>query len=155
MMLKRFAVPVIAGAMVLAACDTGEQQSWVDSPVEDSLDGATAPTPGVLASINRSGVRGTARITREADDVIVVVEAEGLEAGSRYDAQLHEGLCADGGPAVLALGRMTGGDDGTASLRFRAASDRLADEENVFVQVNAAGDSAVACANVESAEQGS
>lgn len=155
MMLKRFAVPVMAGTIVLAACDTGEEQSSVDTPVEDSLAAATAPTPGVLASINRSGVRGTARLTREDDDVIVVVEAEGLEPGSRYDAQLHEGVCADGGPAVLPLGRITGGDDGNGSLRFRAASDRLSGEETVFVQIDAAGDSAVACANVESDERGS
>lgn len=162
MLLKRFTVPLLAGMIALAGCDAPDGNNGSAEPSSDSagvaagspagvagVDSLTAPTPEVLASINRSEVRGTARLTRSGDDLLAVVKAEGLEPGARYTTRIHEGSCADGGTVLLPLGRMTGGADGTGSLRFRAAAERLPDAERLFVQIHGEDDRAVACANIE------
>lgn len=155
-MLKRSMASVVAGALVLTACGAGEEREerTADAPVQNSVE-ATSPTPGVLASINRSGVRGSARITRQGEDLLVVVDADSLEPGTRYSAAIHEGGCAEGGPLILPLGDITGGGDGGGSLRFRTAAEEVVPEGqgDLFVQIHAPDDRAVACANVEPEER--
>lgn len=166
MTTKRLIVPFIAGVLVLAACET-EETERAGGAVEDTMAADTAadtaaasagadagdelgPTPGELSPINRSGVRGTARVERDGDELRVVVEAEGLEAGGEYAAQVHEGRCTDAGPVVLDAGVLAGGDGGSGSLEFRGGSAELLDEGDVSVQVTGPAGEAVACADAES-----
>ncbi len=155
----RCTVPLLAGALALAGCDApagngGSAAPPVDSAAVARQESETGATPGVLVPVNRSDVRGAVRLSRNGDDLLAVVDAEGLEPGVRYSVRIHEGDCADGGPVLLPLGRMTAGEDGTGSLRFRAEADRLPNAERVFVQIHT-GDRAVACANVERGGVGS
>lgn len=164
MTLHRFVGPLLAAVLVLGGCEAREEAP----PVEEvDLEGETspgeaeveeeeiAPTPGVLTPVDRSGVRGTAGITREDDDLLVVVEASGLEPGTRYTTHVQEGRCADGGPVSLPLGRVVADDEGRGSVRMRLERERLPEDEGLFVQVHALDDRAVACANLETGVDGS
>lgn len=162
MMTKRWIAPLIAGALVLAGCES-EQTETAGGAVDDTTavdttsgsagaDGGDAigANPGELSPINRSGVRGTARVERDGDELRVTVEAEGLEAGGEYAAHVHEGRCTDAGSVVLDAGVLTGGDSGRGSLQFRGGSAEMLDEGDVSVQVTGPGGEAVACADASS-----
>lgn len=152
-MMKRIAAPLIVGALVLGGCETSETET-PDTTIEDTVGTDTAAdlgeletNTGELSSINRSGVRGTARVERDGDDVRVIVEAEGLEAGAEYSAQVHEGRCTDDGAVVLDAGVLTSGDDGSGSLQFSGGSAGILDEGDVSVLILGPDDEAVACAD--------
>lgn len=160
MMTKRLIAPLIAGALVLAGCET-EQTETAAGAVDDTTAADTTAAgavgsddlganPGELSPINRSGVRGTARVERDGDDLYVVVEAEGLDAGGEYAAYVHEGRCTDAGPVVADAGVLTGGDTGNGSLEFRGGSAAALDEGDVSVQITGPDGEAVACADAAS-----
>lgn len=159
-MTKRLIAPLIAGALVLAGCES-EQTETAGGAVDDTTaidtgsagaDGGDAigANPGELSPINRSGVRGTARVERDGDELRVTVEAEGLEAGGEYAAHVHEGRCTDAGSVVLDAGVLTGGDSGTGSLQFRGGSADMLDAGDISVQVMGPAGEAVACADAAS-----
>lgn len=155
MTLKRFAAPLIVGALVVAGCETSETET-PDATVEGSARTDTAADPieletipGALSSINRSGVRGSARVERDGDDVRVVVEAEGLEPGMDYSAQVHEGRCTDDGSVVLDAGALASGEGGEGSLQFSGGSASILDQGDVSVQIHGPDGEAVACADAE------
>lgn len=148
MKTNRAVLPLLAAALLLGACDAGDQQPATEEAV-DTLTRELAPEPGDLMPINRSEVRGRATIDRDGDDLRVVVQGEGLEPGAAYTAHVHEGECAAGGPIRLPLGRMTATPEGTGSLRMRVSADRLPTEGNLFVQIHAPDDSPVACADID------
>jgi hypothetical protein len=105
--------------------------------------------PGTLVPINQSDVRGSASFVRDQGSLRLVVQGEGLEPGTRYSLNVHEGRCATGGPVRLPMGRMTASPDGTGSVRMQVGEDRLSGEADHFVQIYAPDDSPVACANIE------
>lgn len=159
MTLTRFAVPLLAATLALTACEAGEAPATDDAEREeagavDSVE-ALAPTPGALTPINRSGIRGRAEVTPEGDGFLLLVEAEGLEPGTRYTAHLHDGRCADGGAIRLPLGRVMATDQGTGSIRMQVDADRIPVEEELFVQIHGPDDRPVACANLDAGNGGS
>jgi hypothetical protein len=142
-----------AALLATAACDTGDTPA-PDEPLDSAVGEAPdvepfAPEPGDLIPINQSGVRGRATLSAEGDGGRAEVEGEGLEPGESYTAHVHEGRCADGGPVRLPLGRMTASTEGTGSLRTRVDADRLPAGATLFIQVHAADDTPVACADIE------
>lgn len=164
MMTKRVIAPLIAGALVLAGCET-EQTETAGGAVSDTTADTTADTaaaadgvdrddvganPGELSPINRSGVRGTATVERDGNDVRVVVEAEGLDAGDEYAVYVHEGSCTDAGSVVADAGTLTGGDSGNGSLEFRGGSAAALDEGAISIQITGPDGEAVACADAAS-----
>lgn len=144
MTLKWFTTPLIAAALILGGC---EMEAPDEASPADTVE-AAAPALGELMPINRSGVWGRAEAVRDGDELVVEAAAEGLEPDGEYAAFLHEGRCADGGPVRLSLGRITAADDGTGSLRFRAEPERAPAGPALFVQLHAADDQPVACADV-------
>lgn len=161
MMTKRLIAPLIVGALVLAGCETEQTEAvggsmddttTVDTAAgSDALDGEDlGANPGELSPINRSDVRGTANVERAGDELNVVVEAEGLEAGGEYSVSVHEGRCTDAGAVVVDAGALTGGDGGTGSLEFSGGSAGVLDEGDVSVQITGPSGEAVACADAAS-----
>lgn len=162
MVTKRLIAPLMAGALVLAGCET-QQTETAGGAVDDTTavdtaagsDGngeadAIGANPGELSPINRSGVRGTARVERDGDELRVVVEAEGLEADGEYAVHVHEGRCTDAGAVVLDAGVLTARDGGSGSLQFRGGSAEVLDEGDVSIQLTGPAGEAVACADAES-----
>lgn len=167
MAIHRFIGPLAAAVLVLGGCEGREHAPPIEETerleAEGEAGGAQAPeslesadeadlaaTPGVLASIDRSGVHGRAEIIRDGGDrVVVEVEAEGLEQGTRYAAAVHEGRCALGGPVRRALGEILADAEGRGSIRTEVARDRLPESDALFVQLHDREDEAVACANLQ------
>lgn len=151
MMWKPLMTPLFAAVLVLGACDAAEAPAPADEAQELPQDSpvAEAAEPGVLTPINRSGVRGRASLDEDGDEIEVVVEAEGLEPGSRYTAQVHEGRCADEGPVRLTLDEIVASDDGTGSASGDTPASQIAEDAGLLVQIHDGDGEAVACADLE------
>ncbi len=147
---NRYAVPLLAAVLLLlGGCDAGDApRGEEEARTVPEADDLAAP-PGALAPINQSDVRGSATLVRDQGSLRLVVEAEGLESGSRYSANVHEGRCAEGGPVRLPMGHMTASPDGTGSVRMQVDDDRFPAEREFFIQIYAPDDRPVACANIE------
>lgn len=157
-MLIRLTVPLLAAGLALAACEPAEDTPSQDAPLDQTVPGdsvpadslvAMAPDPGELTPINRSGVRGRAQLDRDGDDIVVTVEADSLQAGTRYTAAVYEGRCSDGGPVALPVGEMTASGQGSGSIRMEFGAGRVPAEGELFLQLNDADDRPVACANLD------
>lgn len=157
-MLIRLTVPLLAAGLALAACEPAEETPARDAPLDQSVpdDSAPAdsllaggPAPGELTPINRSGVRGRAQLERDGDDIRVTVEADSLQARTRYTAAVYEGRCSDGGPIALPVGQLTADGQGSGSIRMEFGAGRVPAEGELFLQLNDADDRPVACANLD------
>lgn len=153
MSLKRFTAPLTAAVLVLGACaeEEGpavEASSRAAESAADTTAGAPAAGPGELMPINRSEVRGRAEAVRDGNDLVVEVEAQGLEPGATYASFLHQGRCAEGGPVQVPVGRILADENGTGSVGLRVEANRAPAGGELFVQVHAPDDQPVACADI-------
>ena len=120
---------------------------------DDRSSGAPAESPpdrdaGVPGAAGEpgAGIALEAQVEHRADDASIRVTLQGLEPGTRYPVQVHEGGCAGAGRVSLPLGRVTGRPDGTGSVRMTVGGDRLPDRPfSVRVQDP---DGATACAEL-------
>lgn len=158
MTLKRLTIPLIAAALILGACEAEEEPAVEAAAAgeESSRDdpAARGSTRGELMPINRSEVRGRAEVVRDGDQLVVEVEAQGLEPIARYAAFLHEGRCAEGGPVRLPLGWILAGEDGAGSARQTVEAEQALAGPDLFIQLHAPDDQPVACADVGPGEPG-
>lgn len=134
---------VIAVALPLSAgCDAG---------ADDTAPGDRAGDPDAaieLAPVDRSGVTGTVRADHGDEETRVALTLDGLTAGGAYEAHIHSGRCAAGGPVAAPIGSVTAEQDGTARLTREVSSSRLDPDQPAFVQVHDAAGEAVACADL-------
>lgn len=156
MTLNRFTAPLLTAVLVLAACEAEEERGMGETLADDTTAAEPpAPSPGDLAPINRSGVRGSAEAVADGDELVVTISAEGLEPGAAYAGFLHEGRCADGGPPRAPLDSIVADADGEGSVRTHVEPGLVPSGAELFVQIHAPDDRPVACANVGSGGTGS
>ena len=78
-----------------------------------------------LSPLNNSGISGTAEIAHSEEDVTVVLQMSGLEAGDRYPAHIHSGSCEEQGPVAASLSAVEATEDGTGSSTTTVALSEL------------------------------
>jgi hypothetical protein len=122
--LARIAVPVAATLALaggLVACGDDDD----DSVVDDATEAVTPEDEGTgtggdgartieLAALNGSGVSGTATLSQTGDQLMVVIEAAGLEADQPHAQHIHQP--EDGSPATCPGPDADGDGDGVVSL---------------------------------------
>lgn len=150
--LHRMALPM-ALAVLAAACDAPERARTEAEAEGTAALAETGEAEEELIPINQSGVRGSARVTRDDDEAVVAVRVGGLRPGERYAANVHQGRCAAGGALILPLGRLTAGQDSVASSRMRVSGASLPEGTDLFVQVYGPDDRPVACADVAGGDE--
>jgi hypothetical protein len=154
MMNRLLCGAALALLVAVTACDAGADRAAAgetDGRVENGRVGdgdQMRSAPAQLMPIDHSGVTGTAVADRDGDRLVVTLSLEGLQAGARYLAHVHEGRCADDGPARVPLGRITGDDDGMSTVELRAEAGDMSAGAAWSVQVEAETGEAVACANL-------
>jgi hypothetical protein len=149
MMNRLLCGAALALLVAVTACDAGADRAAAgetDGRVEDGDPMRSAPAQ--LMPIDHSGVTGTAVADRDGDQLVVTLSLEGLQAGARYLAQVHEGRCADDGPARVPLGRISADDLGMTTMELRADVGDMPAGVAWSVQVEAETGEAVACANL-------
>ncbi len=78
-----------------------------------------------LSPLNNSGISGTAEIAHSEEDVTVVLQMSGLEAGDRYPAHIHSGSCEEQGPVAASLSAVEATAEGTGSSTTTVALSEL------------------------------
>jgi hypothetical protein len=102
-----------------------------------------------LEPMNESGVSGEAMAMHSDDAVVVILELEGLPGEGQFNAHVHGGSCADGGPVLVALNPVTGLADGTGTSTTTLEADELDPAVSHFVMVHGEGGTPVACGDME------
>lgn len=132
-------------APMLGACEPGDTPEQ-DHVEETRTEGRSAPAP--LMPIDHSGVTGTAMADKSDGQVTITLSLEGLLPGTLYLASAHSNRCAANEPPRVPLGRITGDDDGTASVELRADAQELPERYPWSVQVQSEAGETVACADI-------
>jgi hypothetical protein len=107
------------------------------------------PVTIALGEMNESGVSGEAMAMHSDDAVVVILELEGLPGEGQYNAHIHGGSCADGGPVLVALNPVAGLADGTGTSTTTLEADELSADASHFVMVHGEGGTPVACGDME------
>jgi hypothetical protein len=74
-----------------------------------------APVNVTLAAKNRSGITGTATLTKMGDSTQVMETLNGGRNGTKYPSHIHAGTCASPGAVVAPLGSVSVGADKSGS----------------------------------------
>jgi hypothetical protein len=178
MRMRTIATLLLLPLLVSLACARGEQAQQEETGMEESGDemaaGSEMTMGGTvtldLATLNNSGITGTAEITHGEDAVTVVLNMSGLTAGESYAAHVHQGTCEQQGSVVAPLNPVVGGTDGSGTSTTEIANSDLEGmmgeespmgeegemgmegehpEGDFFVQVHSPDGTRAACANLE------
>lgn len=151
---RQAAVACLVAILGLAACEAEQDVEPAESQPQSQPErfeadpSATEEGRTELAPIDHSGVTGTVEADRDDDEVSVTVTLEGLQPGVAYEAHLHDGRCAAGGPVRIPMGELERGSEGEGVFRLTVRAVNLPEEDPVFVQVHGADGAAVACADL-------
>jgi hypothetical protein len=148
--VRVLATTLAGAALFLAACGDATPDRR-GTPADTPGDGASAETrPGAAAIPSTAGSGITADVDLEdlGDRVSVRVTLHGLVPDERYPVNVHADGCDARGAVRLPMGRVTGGEDGTGSVRMTVARDRLPDGPFAIRAQDPDG-TPVACAQVD------
>jgi hypothetical protein len=156
MMTRRLFLPALIAGMALSGCGDAPPPPPADEPPPaeapapeaapmDEMFHATIP----LHEVNGSQVSGEAMAMHADDAVIVVIDLEGLPDEGEYDAHVHTGTCAEGGPVATPLNPILGLADGTGNSTTTLDADELPVGEPHFIQILGDGGSPLACGDIE------
>jgi hypothetical protein len=163
----RPALCALALTFLVAGC--GGDAPSDDADLEGDLPGAmddpsveAAPSPMdtmvhvtvTLAAMNESGVSGEAMAMHSDDAVVVILELEGLPGEGQYNAHIHDGNCAAGGPVRVALNPVAGLADGTGTSTTTLEASELSETDPHFIMVHGEGGTPLACGDVEGHGEG-
>lgn len=154
---------VLAAALLLAACDgatddapspdgeeglAGEETTETGAPIEPREPDVSAEIDAVdVQPVDRAEADGVLVMRTEADTVRLRLSMTGLEEGTRYLPNVHEGRCGgEMGPAVGSLAPFTGGGDDMVTTTGAIPASKLAADRSYFVEVHGLG--TAACANL-------
>jgi Cu/Zn superoxide dismutase len=98
-LLRRGAVPalVLASGLLLSACSPSGSDAA--SASSDSSSGDAGAVVVQLSSLRDSGQTGTATLTPQGDNTLVVLELKGQPEGTFEPAHVHENYCANIDPS--------------------------------------------------------
>ncbi len=145
----------LVALLPLAAC-AGD----TEAPIED-MDTAPQAAPEAapagemlhhtieLGEMNDSGVSGEAMAMHSDDAVVIMIELDGLPGEGEYDAHIHTGSCADGGPVSVPLDPVIGLPDGTGASTTTLEIDEIDQDEPHFIMVHGQGGNPIACGDME------
>lgn len=148
----------LATALVLATCGGGTDEAASPEGETTAAEDTTAPVdtagPGAPAAraaadtvavepVDLPDASGTLVVRAEADTVRLTLAMSGLEAGTRYLPNVHEGRCGGRmGPAVGSLQPVTGAGADTVTTTGTIPASDLASDRSYFVEVHGAGTAA-------------
>jgi hypothetical protein len=147
----------LAPLLLLAGCggDAPPAEEPVDLEAPPAVEAAPSPMDTMihvtiaLGPMNESGVTGEAMAMHSDDAVVVILELEGLPGEGQFNAHIHSGSCADGGPVLVALNPVAGLADGTGTSTTTLEADDLDASESHFIMVHGEGGTPIACGNME------
>jgi hypothetical protein len=122
-------------------------EPWDEEPLA-AEDLIMDPETIRLDEVNQSGITGEATATHTRDEVAVVLALTGLTPGQSYDAHVHRGRCAEGGPVAVPLEAVMAEQDGAGTSTTVVQAAELPPEVPVFIQVHGTGGAPVACGDV-------
>jgi Cu/Zn superoxide dismutase len=136
--------------VLAVGCDTAEAPDYeVDAP-PPALPGTEITEATVaLAPVRESGVSGEATALHSEDEVVIVLEVQGLPRAGQYAAHIHAGTCADGGPVAVPLNAVVAGEDGDGTSSTTLDPDDMDHDRAHFFQVHSADGPPVACGDME------
>jgi Cu/Zn superoxide dismutase len=137
--------------LVLATgCGAPETPDYeVDAP-PPALPGTEITEATVaLAPVRGSGVSGEASALHSEDEVVVVLQVQGLPRAGQYAAHIHAGTCADGGPVAVPLNAVVAGEDGEGTSSTTLDPGDMDHDQSHFFQVHSADGPPVACGDME------
>jgi hypothetical protein len=138
----------LLGAFVLAAaCEAPEADEELPPPAQPTV--GVAEDTVALEPVDDSGVSGHATTTHTEDEVVVVLELEGLPAAGEYAAHIHSGSCAEGGPVAVPLNDVIADEDGMGTSTTVLDADAMDHDEPRFFQVHSADGPPIACGDME------
>ena len=142
----------LLGAFALAAaCEAPEYEEELPPPAQPTMGVAEATV--ALEPVDDSGVSGQATAMHTEDEVVVVLELEGLPAAGEYAAHIHAGTCAEGGPVAVPLNDVIADENGTGTSTTAMDADAMDHEEAHFFQVHSADGPPIACGDVEADQE--
>lgn len=124
----------LAGMIVLAAC-SAKSEGESD---KDAISNTVGDWEATLASVNNSGVRGSAVVQSAGVGSGVRISIEGAIAGQHHPWHVHQGRCGSGGAIVGSAGAYTPlhvGNDGRASANITIGT-ALRENESYHVNVH-------------------
>jgi len=121
---------LLLAALAASGCGGAEeqqpqQQETEAAPAAEMMSGMATVQ---LASLNNSGITGTANVSHTQDEISVSVQLAGLTAGESYPAHVHRGSCEQQGPVAAPLGSIQAAEDGSASAQFSLSMDQFQGE---------------------------
>jgi hypothetical protein len=134
------------------ACGEAEPEPELHEPMEMERGPAMEPMMDrtvELHPVNDSGVSGVAELMHSNNQVVVVLELEGLPGEGGYAAHIHVGSCADGGPVGAPLDPVVGLADGTGTSTTTIDAGDLSRSDPHFIQVHGEAGTPIACGDVE------
>ncbi len=150
------AATCVIALTLMAGCKSetkNETSATVDSTAAAAAAPAPAPIPAApvnvsLASKPGSKVTAEATATHGLDSVTIVLNASNLDAGKKYEAHIHSGECAKGGPVAVPLTDIVAGADGKGSSTTVVALSKLSVDKPAFLQIHAPNKKPAACGDL-------
>jgi LPXTG-motif cell wall-anchored protein len=105
-----------------------------------------------LSEQSGSGISGTATLTQMGDDLRVVVDVDGTEAGSSHPAHIHTGACPNPGGVAHPLEAV---EDGTSTTTLAGIELSSVTDGNHAINLHLSADDLdtyVACGDIPEAE---
>ncbi len=135
--------------------DAGSEGATPGAADDATMEAAPSPMDTMipvtiaLDAMNESGVTGEAMAMHSDDAVVVILELENLPGEGQFNAHIHAGSCADGGPVLVALNPVAGLADGTGTSTTTLEADELTSDASHFIMVHGEGGTPIACGNME------
>lgn len=131
-----------------AACEAPESEEELPPPPAQPAMEVTEATVA-LEPVGDSGVSGQASALHTADEVMVILQVEGLPGAGEYAAHIHSGTCAEGGPVAVPLSAVVADDDGDGTSTTALDAGDMDHDGSHFFQIHSADGPPVACGDLE------
>ena len=127
-MKVRTFLAVLSLPLVLSlGCARGEraQEAGMEEGMAAGEMAMGAASMAHLSPLNNSGISGNAEISHAEEEVTVVLQMSGLQAGNSYAAHIHSGSCEEQGPVAAPLSAVVAAAEGTGSSTTTVALSQL------------------------------
>jgi len=138
---------VLGAFLLMAACEAPEYEEELPPPAQPTMGVAEATV--TLEPVDDSGVSGQATVMHTEDELVVVLELEGLPEAGEFAAHIHAGSCAEGGPVAVPLNDVIADEEGFGTSTTALDADAIDHDGEYFFQVHSADGPPIACGDLE------
>lgn len=146
---RTLAATLAAACLLWLACgDAPSDRRDAGDAAAGSTPAGSRPAEVGTPSDAGAGITADVALEDRGDQVSVRVTLGGLVPEGNYPVNVHVGGCDTSGLVRLPMGRVTGREDGTGSVRMTLSADRLPDRPFAVRVLDPEGQPA-ACAQVD------